>query len=115
MHFRAGGGAAIDPTPLGEAAQLQYMSNPGPNEVSNNRSILCLLSAKRAPGTIVGREFILSRAVPRGMQLLQWYGADWFSSRDIKRMDVGCSLFPAERKRGREIARRRDERRSERN
>ena len=37
MHFRAGGGV-IDPTPLGEAAQLQYMSNPGPNEVSNNRS-----------------------------------------------------------------------------
>jgi hypothetical protein len=102
MHFRAGGGV-IDPTPLGEAAQLQYMSNPGPNEVSNNRSTNVFFGETRAPkGTIVGREFILSRAVPRGTQLLQWYGADWFSSRDIKRMDVGCSLFPAERKRGRE-------------
>ena len=47
MHFRAGGGV-IDPTPLGEAAQLQYMSNPGPNEVSNNRSTRMSSSAKRA-------------------------------------------------------------------
>lgn len=102
MHFRAGGGV-IDPTPLGESAQLQYMSNPGPNEVSNNRSTNVFFGDTRAPkGTIVGREFILSRAVPRGAQLLQWYGADWFASRDIKRMDVGCALFPAERKRGRE-------------
>jgi hypothetical protein len=98
MHFRSGGGV-IDPCPLGMAAQLQFMSNPGPNEVSNNRSTNVFFGDTRSPkNTIVGREFILSRDVKKGAQLLQWYGADWFNSRDIKRLDVGCDIYPAERK-----------------
>ena len=98
MHFRSGGGV-IDPCPLGDAAQLQFMSNPGPNEVSNNRSTNVFFGDTRCPKrTLVGREFILSRDVKKGAQLLQWYGADWFNSRDIKRLDVGCDVYPAERK-----------------
>ncbi|CAL57101.1 unnamed product [Ostreococcus tauri] len=101
MHFLSRGGV-IDPTPLGHAAQLQFMANPGPNEVSNNRSTNVFFGDARDPvGTLVGREFILFRPVPKGHQLLQWYGAEWFASRDIKRLDVGCEKYPAERKRGR--------------
>lgn len=101
MHFRPRAGV-IDPTPLGEGAQLQFMANPGPNEVSNNRSTNVFFGdAKCERGTIVGREFILTKPVKRGEQLLQWYGAEWFASRNIKRLDVGCEEFPADRKRAR--------------
>jgi hypothetical protein len=98
MHFKSGGGV-IDPTPLGASAQLQFMSNPGPNEVSNNRSTNVFFGDTRAPkGSIVGREFTLCRDVKAGSQLTQWYGADWFRSRDIARVDVGVPKYPVERK-----------------
>lgn len=98
MHFKSGGGV-IDPTPLGASAQLQFMSNPGPNEVSNNRSTNVFFGETRAPkGSIVGREFMLCRDVKAGCQLTQWYGADWFRSRDIVRVDVGVPKYPVERK-----------------
>jgi hypothetical protein len=99
MNFRSGGGV-IDPTPCGVSSQLQFMSNPGPNEVVNNRSTNVCFGDTRCPkGTIVGREFMLCRAVKKDEQLTQWYGAEWFHSRGIVRLDTGTAEHPAPRKR----------------
>ena len=99
MCFRRGGGV-IDPTPCGDASQLQFMSNPGPNEVTNNRSTNVCFGDTRSPkGTLVGREFMLCRAVKKNEQLTQWYGASWFHSRGIARVDTGTDAYPAPRRR----------------
>ena len=97
MTFRSNGGV-IDPTTHKEGSQMQFMSCPGPNERMNMRSTNEFFGATYEKG-LVGREFLVTEDVKKNHQLLIWYGAQWFNSRDIKRIDVGTKKYPATLKR----------------
>ena len=88
------GGGVIDPVDYPIASKLQYMGNPGPNEKSNNTCSDEMFGKTRDNGC-VGREYKLTAAVPKNSQLVQFYGNDWFVTRDIVRVDIGTKKFPA--------------------
>jgi hypothetical protein len=93
MCFRSNGGV-IDPTTHKRGSQMQFMSNPGPNERQNMRSTNFFYGKTRENG-LVGREFTLTRDVARNHQLLIYYGNSWFVARGIDRIDVGTARYPA--------------------
>jgi hypothetical protein len=74
------------------------MSNPGPNERMNNTCSDNVFGETRTVG-IVGREYILTEAVPKNTQLIQFYGHTWFSTRGMKRLDVDNKKHPAPQRR----------------
>ena len=77
-----GFGGVIDPTTHKEGSQMQFMSCPGPNERMNMR---CTTPTKFYGATyekgLVGREFMVMEDIPKNHQLLIWYGAQWFETR----------------------------------
>ena len=72
---------------------IQYAACPGPNEKQNMRSTFQYYGLRN--GYIGGLEFVTLEAVPKGTQLLHWYGSGWWSERGIKRQDVGTKWYPA--------------------
>lgn len=75
---------------------IQYAACPGPGERQNMRSTFQYYGLRN--GIIGGLEFVTLEEVPRGTQLLHWYGSSWWSSRGIKRQDVGTKRYPAPRR-----------------
>ena len=96
------GGGVIDPQDCPVSSKLQYMSNPGPQERSNVTCTNRMFGDTRDEG-IVGREYKTTEFIPKGTQMLQFYGPQWFASRDIEKINVGTKKYPAplKRKRGR--------------
>jgi hypothetical protein len=88
------GGGVIDPQDYLEGSKLQFMSNPGPNERSNVTCTDRMFGDTRDVG-IVGREYKCTDFIPKGTQLLQFYGHNWFSARGIKLVDCGTKKYPA--------------------
>ena len=72
MCFRSNGGV-IDPTTHKRGSQMQFMSNPGPNERQNMRSTNEFYGKTYEDG-LVGREFVVMHDVKKNHQLLIWYG-----------------------------------------
>lgn len=72
---------------------VQYAACPGPSEKQNMRSTFQYFGLRN--GDVGGLEFITLTSIPKNTQLLHWYGADWWSSRDLKRQDVGTKKHPA--------------------
>lgn len=93
MCFRTNGGV-IDPTTHKRGSQMQFMSNPGPNERQNMRSTNEFYGKTYEDG-LVGREFVVMHDVKKNHQLLIWYGYSWFDARGIDRIDVGTKRYPA--------------------
>lgn len=93
MCFRSNGGV-IDPTTHKRGSQMQFMSNPGPNERQNMRSTNEFYGKTYEDG-LVGREFVVMHDVKKNHQLLIWYGYSWFDARGIDRIDVGTKRYPA--------------------
>ena len=46
-------------------------------------------------GKTGGLEFVTLEKVPKNTQLCHWYGAGWWSARDVKRKDVATKKYPA--------------------
>eukprot|EP00541_Cyclophora_tenuis_P010418 CAMPEP_0116553494 /NCGR_PEP_ID=MMETSP0397-20121206/7082_1 /TAXON_ID=216820 /ORGANISM="Cyclophora tenuis, Strain ECT3854" /LENGTH=59 /DNA_ID=CAMNT_0004078579 /DNA_START=405 /DNA_END=581 /DNA_ORIENTATION=+ len=46
-------------------------------------------------GHLGGLEFVTLEPVRKNHQLCHWYGAGWWSARDVKRQDVGTAQYPA--------------------
>lgn len=92
MTFLENGGV-IDPVGL-EGQQAMYMSCPGPGEVSNVKSTNECFGRAR-DDKLVGRVFETTMPVPKNTQLVQWYGAQWFNSRNMVRANSGTSKYPA--------------------
>ncbi len=95
------GGGVIDPQDCPKSSKLQYMSNPGPAERSNVTCTDRMFGDTRDEG-IVGREYKTTEFIPKGTQMLQFYGPQWFASRDMEKINVGTKKYPAplKRKRG---------------
>ena len=73
-------GGAIDPTTHKRGSQMQFMSNPGPNERQNMRSTNEFYGKTYEDG-LVGREFVVMHDVKKNHQLLIWYGYRGSSAR----------------------------------
>ena len=99
MSFWQGGGV-IDPQDCPVSSKLQYMSNPGPAERSNVTCTDRMFGDTRDEG-IVGREYKTTEFIPKGTQMLQFYGPQWFASRDMEKINVGTNKYPAPLKRKR--------------
>jgi len=84
----------IDPTTHKKGSQMQFMSNPGPNERQNMRSTNEFYGKTYEDG-LVGREFVVMADVKKSHQLLIFYGNSWFDARGIDRIDVGTKRYPA--------------------
>lgn len=82
---------ALNPTNTGDL--LQYASCPGPSERQNLKSNFQYFGVRN--GRLGGLEFITTEQVPQNTQLLFWYGAGWWSTRGIPRLDVGTNKYPA--------------------
>lgn len=89
-------GGVIDPCGIPQS-KLQFMSCPGPDERSNTKATSQCFGTPHDT-RLVGREFVLMEGVRKNGQLIQWYGKDWFSARDIVRANVGTSRYPATRR-----------------
>jgi hypothetical protein len=76
---------------------LQYAACPGPTERQNCRSTFRYWGERN--GLLGGLEFITLEPIPKNTLLCHWYGAGWWSARDIKRMDVGSKKYPAPKRR----------------
>lgn len=72
---------------------VQYAACPGPDEKQNMKSTFQYFGLRN--GDIGGLEFITVAEVPKNTQLLHWYGSEWWSSRDLKRQNVGTTRYPA--------------------
>ncbi|KAL7544162.1 hypothetical protein ACHAWF_010111 [Thalassiosira exigua] len=72
---------------------IQFAGCPGPNERQNMRSTFQYYGLRN--GILGGLEFVTVMPVPKGTQLLHWYGSGWWDARGIKRRDVGTEKFPA--------------------
>ena len=94
------GGGVIDPQDCPVSSKLQYMSNPGPAERSNVTCTDRMFGDTRDEG-IVGREYKTTEFIPKGTQMLQFYGPQWFASRDMEKINVGTNKYPAPLKRKR--------------
>ena len=92
MTFLENGGV-IDPVGQ-KGQQTMYMSCPGPQEVSNVKSTNECFGRARDDG-LVGRVFETTMPVPKDTQLVQWYGAQWFNSRNMARSNSGTAQYPA--------------------
>lgn len=79
--------------PEGTGDIIQYAACPGPNERQNMRSTFQYFGVRN--GDVGGLEFVTVIPVPKGTQLLHWYGSDWWKQRDLKRCDVGTKRYPA--------------------
>jgi hypothetical protein len=72
---------------------LQYAACPGPTERQNCRSTFRYFGKRN--GRLGGLEFIALETIPKNTLLCHWYGAGWWSARNIKRQDVGSPKYPA--------------------
>jgi len=79
--------------PGGTGDVIQYAACPGPNERQNMRSTFRYWGKRN--GTYGGLEFVTIEAIPKGQQLVQWYGPGWWSARGVRRRDVGTNRYPA--------------------
>lgn len=79
--------------PSGTGDLMQFAGCPGPNERQNMRSTFQYFGLRN--GTLGGLECVTVMPIPKNTQFLHWYGAGWWSERDIKRQDVGTSKYPA--------------------
>ena len=79
--------------PSGTGDLMQFAGCPGPNERQNMRSTFQYFGLRN--GILGGLECVTVMPIPKNTQFLHWYGAGWWSERDIKRQDVGTAKYPA--------------------
>ena len=83
--------------PEGTGDVLQYAACPGPNERQNIKSTFRYWGMRN--GYMGGLEFITIEPIPKETMLCHWYGSGWWSSRGIKRCDIGTKKHPAPKRR----------------
>lgn len=87
--------------PGGTGDIVQYAACPGPNEKQNMRSTFQYFGKRN--GDLGGLEFVTLMPIQKNTQLLHWYGSDWWSSRGLKRCDVGTKRYPATLRKKKEV------------
>jgi hypothetical protein len=85
----------INPTDCAGSV-LQFAACPGPNERANMHGTSTYFGERG--GSFVGREYVTTCAVKRGMQLAHWYGEGWWAARHIKRADMATGRYPMPRR-----------------
>jgi len=83
--------------PEGTGDILQYAACPGPNERQNIKSTFRYWGLRN--GHMGGLEFITIEPIPKDTMLCHWYGSGWWSSRGVKRCDIGTTRYPAPKRR----------------
>ena len=72
---------------------LQFAACPGPDERQNIKSTFRYWGKRN--GQMGGLEFVTIERVPKNTMLCHWYGAGWWSARNIRRINVGSARYPA--------------------
>ncbi len=101
----------LNPAATGDV--IQFAACPGPGEYSNMKSTFEYFGVRN--GRRGGLKFVTTEVVPKGTQLVHWYGPGWWSARGVKRLDVGTENMPVPKRSDRGNDKRRGHRPAPRN